>query len=85
MWAAGYGKAGEITLLIDAGANVDLQDDRGRTALMMAAHAGYIEVVTQLLSHGSKTSLMDNDGKSAYDLAAEINNDAILQALSSAS
>ena len=81
MWAAGYAdEAGTrdtdeiLKLLIDRGARLDDSDNRGRTALMIAAALGHTAVVELLLIRGADTSLRDKSGKSAGDLAA---NDAL--------
>jgi ankyrin repeat protein len=77
MWAAGYSAdAGYIDaievieLLLSRGARIDDRDDRGRTALMMAAELGHDEVVDALLGHGADVSLVDNEGNSASELAS---------------
>lgn len=44
MWAAGSGSAGAVKLLMSRGANADLKDDRGKTALDIAHEAGNKEV-----------------------------------------
>ena len=45
MWAAGYGNSDAVKMLIDRGAEFDLTDDRGKSALMMAAENGHADVV----------------------------------------
>ncbi len=77
MWAAGHddgvGGAAAVEvaeLLIAHGAAIDAADNRGRTALMMAAERGDDAVVAALVSHGASRDLRDNAGKSACDLAA---------------
>ncbi len=52
MWAAGYGHADTARVLIDAGARVDLVDNRGKSALDMARefkHAETVEVLERAL------------------------------------
>ena len=44
-----------VTLLCRAGADVDLQDDDGRTALMYAAEHGAARVVAALLNARART------------------------------
>jgi uncharacterized protein len=76
MWAAGHEDgagssdvADVVTLLIDRGARLDDQDNRGRTALMIAASLGHEKAVDVLLAHGADRSLRDKAGKTAADLA----------------
>jgi uncharacterized protein len=75
MWAAGPDEhAAEaeaikvVSFLIDAGAHVDDRDDRGRTALMIAAEGGHAEIANLLLARGADPSLKDKAGKRAADL-----------------
>ncbi|MEJ2434291.1 MAG: ankyrin repeat domain-containing protein [Pseudolabrys sp.] len=77
MWAAGYAAGAGIDdaqsvakLLLDHGARLDAADNRGRTALMIAAQTGHLEMVDLLLSRGANRSLRDKAGKTAADLAA---------------
>jgi ankyrin repeat protein len=57
-----------VTYLLDAGAHIDDRDDRGRTALMIAAEGGHAEIVGPLLARGADPSLKDKAGKRAADL-----------------
>jgi uncharacterized protein len=75
MWASGPDeKAPEVeatkvvSFLLDAGARVDDRDDRGRTALMIAAEGGHAEIANVLLARGADPSLKDKAGKRAADL-----------------
>jgi ankyrin repeat protein len=77
MWAASYEdgvgvRAAEnvIELLLKAGAEVDAADDRGRTALMMAAELDHAEVVDVLIRSGADRNLRDKAGKTAFGLSA---------------
>jgi uncharacterized protein len=76
MWAAGYSDeagvddaAKVLDLLIERGARLDDQDNRGRTALMIAAELGHTGAAEILVSHGAKRDLRDKQGKTAGDLA----------------
>ena len=77
MWAAGHedgvGTAAAVAvveLLIARGAAVDAADNRGRTALMIAAERGDADAVEILLMRGADRTLRDRAGKTACDLAA---------------
>jgi ankyrin repeat protein len=77
MWVAGHedgvGPSAAIevaTVLLGAGAPIDAVDDRGRTALMIAAELGRAELVELLLAHGADRTIADKTGKRALDLAA---------------
>jgi len=58
-----------LALLIDHGAHIDDQDNRGRTALMIAASLGHEKAVDVLLARGANKNLHDKAGKTAADLA----------------
>jgi ankyrin repeat protein len=57
-----------VSYLLDAGAHVDDRDDRGRTALMIAAEGGHAQIAGLLLARGADLSLKDKAGKRAADL-----------------
>jgi ankyrin repeat protein len=85
MWAAGHedgvgaGAARDVVaLLLDAGAAIDAVDNRGRSALMMAAELGHAELVELLVVRGADRTVSDRNGKRALDLAA---NDSVRAAL----
>jgi ankyrin repeat protein len=75
MWASGPDeKAPEaqaikvVSYLLDAGAHIDDRDDRGRTALMIAAEGSHAEIANLLTGRGADASLKDKAGKRAADL-----------------
>jgi len=75
MWASGpdegVPEAQAMTIvsyLLDAGAHIDDRDNRGRTALMIAAEGGHAEIAGLLLARGADPSLKDKAGKRAADL-----------------
>jgi ankyrin repeat protein len=57
-----------VSYLLEAGAHIDDRDDRGRTALMIAAEGGHAEIADLLLARGADPSLKDKAGKRAADL-----------------
>ena len=78
MWAAGHedgvgatAAVAVVELLIERGATLDSADNRGRTALMIAAERGDAAVVETLIMHGADRSLRDRSGKTAHDLAGD--------------
>ena len=77
MWAAGHANDVPVDdgvqlvgMLLDKGAAIGARDDRGRTALMMAAELDHAEIVDLLLKRGASPDVRDRDGKSAEDLAS---------------
>ena len=77
MWAAGYSAEAGVkdavdvmTLFIDRGARLDDQDNRGRTALMIAAELDHAAAVDLLLARGANKTLKDKQGKTAADLTS---------------
>jgi ankyrin repeat protein len=75
MWASGPDeKAPEaramqvVSYLLDAGAHIDDRDDRGRTALMIAAEGGRAEIASLLPARGADSTLKDKAGRRAADL-----------------
>ena len=76
MWAAGHEDAAGsndvadvLALLIDHGARINEKDNRGRTALMIAASLGHERAVDVLIARGADKTLRDATGKTAADLA----------------
>ena len=69
MWSLNEGHAVSAAELIDAGANLNVRDRNGKTALMHAAHLGYKpwskEVVQHLISSGADLNIQDNEGITA--------------------
>jgi uncharacterized protein len=55
--------------LVQAGADINAQDNDGKTALMNAANNGSASSVKLLLDMGAHKSIQDNDGKTALDYA----------------
>jgi ankyrin repeat protein len=76
MWAAGHDEGvgapaveHVVDLLLARGASLNDADNRGRTALMIAAELGYPATVDLLLKRGADAALKDREGKTALDLA----------------
>ena len=69
MLAVGQAKNAVIKLLLDLGANVNIQrEEDGQTALMMATRTGSIIQSLLLFEHGGNNlDLKDKSGKTALD------------------
>uniref|UniRef100_A0A0A9WCW6 KN motif and ankyrin repeat domain-containing protein 1 n=1 Tax=Lygus hesperus TaxID=30085 RepID=A0A0A9WCW6_LYGHE len=75
MLAVSHGRIDTVELLLEAGADINIQDDDGSTALMCAAEHGYIEIVKLLLAQPDcDLSITDYDGTTALAIAMEAGN-----------
>ena len=63
--ASFFGAQKTAKLLLDAGANPNVKDDKGRTALIRASENGNIEVVKLLLDRGANLEAKDDWGRTA--------------------
>lgn len=50
MLAVSHGRVDMVSMLLEAGADINIQDDDGSTALMCAAEHGHIDIVKLFLS-----------------------------------
>ncbi|MBR3502332.1 MAG: ankyrin repeat domain-containing protein, partial [Alphaproteobacteria bacterium] len=57
-----------IAILIKAGADVNLQDRSGKTALFYAAAYDCNKIISQLLAAGADTDIKDFDGLTYMDV-----------------
>ncbi|KAH7616281.1 putative serine/threonine-protein kinase drkA [Nannochloris sp. 'desiccata'] len=60
---------GKVERLVRNGANVNVADNEGHTALMEAAKEGYVDCVKLLLKHGADVNYCDNHSCTALMLA----------------
>lgn len=94
MWAATTGWAEGVAALLDAGANPNLKDNTGATALMRAAGVGmytiplwggkgtnYREVCELLTDHGADVNVQDERGTTALMYAAPYRDREVLGCL----
>lgn len=51
MLAVSHGRLDMVKMLLDVGADINLQDDDGSTALMVAAEHGHVDIARLLLAH----------------------------------
>ena len=60
-----------VKLLIDNGADIDVQDKNGWTPLMIASMNANFEVVKTLTKEGANKGIEDAEGKTAREHAIE--------------
>ncbi|KAG9404667.1 hypothetical protein AC1031_004872 [Aphanomyces cochlioides] len=74
--ARGTSKLSEeyVQILISREADVDVKNKDSRTALMIAAVAGNVNIVELLLNQMAEIDIQDKDGKTCLDLVKELNN-----------
>ena len=60
-----------LKILLDAGANPNLANDKGITPLMLAAVAGYLEGVKALLKAGADAQALNHHHNTALHYAAD--------------
>jgi ankyrin repeat protein len=84
MQASGYGYEASIKLLISHGADVNLKDNKGRTALMHAAAGKFVDAIPLLLAANADLRAKDAEGKTALDLARASKNQVAVELLSEA-
>ncbi len=70
-----------ITRLIDAGADVNLNDNAQRTALHLAVQFRIKSSVELLLLHNADKTKIDSNGKTAFEYAVFSGNDEIINLL----
>ncbi|EYC07698.1 hypothetical protein Y032_0069g351 [Ancylostoma ceylanicum] len=72
MLSVSHGKKNTTELLLQCGAQVNLQDEEGSTALMCAAEHGHKDIVKLLLAQpGIDAALTDCDSSTALSIAVE--------------
>lgn len=83
-YAAHYGNYKAVDYLLrNQYFEVDDYDDKGNTALIVAAKHNQIEIVQLLLHHGARTDLTNTDGLMAIDYAVQNGNKALQEIIAS--
>ena len=73
---AGRGNTAAVRRLLDAGADVDFRDERGRTALVAAAYGNHLDAARVLVEAGADVNVKDETEQSAYLIAtSEVGDD----------
>ena len=65
MWANDKRHLDVARLLLDEGADLNIQDHDGFTALIVASSQGHLEIARLLLDRGATTDIQDNNGRTA--------------------
>uniref|UniRef100_A0A0G4IAY4 Protein kinase domain-containing protein n=1 Tax=Chromera velia CCMP2878 TaxID=1169474 RepID=A0A0G4IAY4_9ALVE len=67
--ACRFGEAEGLRILVDAGADLNIQDGHGYTPAHLAAQEGHVEVLRVLAHAGADLEVRDKDGRTPADLA----------------
>ena len=59
------GNPAEVRRLLGLGADIDFQDNKGKTALHRAAKAGFVKTIGTLLDYGACADIADTNGETA--------------------
>ncbi len=70
-----------VKVLLDHGAQVDLQMENGWFALMVASGCGFFKTVHMLLDHGAQVDLQNEDGGSALRAASYYGHPEVVRVL----
>ncbi len=79
--AADQGNIQIATLLLNAGAAVNLQNNEGQTPLHLAIIKDSLEMANLLLTHGADTNIIDNGNNTALSFAMLLGHHRITQRL----
>ncbi|KAI8928580.1 ankyrin repeat-containing domain protein [Entophlyctis helioformis] len=71
-WAADRDYTDLARLLLDSGAQIDVQDDNGQTALHYAAIVESADMVRLLVGRGARPDIADHDGATPAELAPSL-------------
>ena len=71
----------KVQRLLDDGVNVDLPNENGNTALILASLKGHLPIVKALLEKHAKTDVQNDQNKTALDVAKENGHTEILRLL----
>jgi ankyrin repeat protein len=69
--------------LLDAGAEINIKNKSGRTALMLAASEGHVNIVRTLVLAGADINVTDEDEMNVLAHAADNNHAAVVRFLKS--
>ncbi len=81
MLACQHNHADIVSLLLDAGADIEQTDNTGKTALMVASEGGHLEIVRQLLGARAKVDAQTQAGATALMLASRAGHVNVVETL----
>jgi ankyrin repeat protein len=70
MKASKNGDLVAVKKILDLGAKINQQNNKGKTALMFAASEGHLDVARYLIEHGANVNIADHYGTTALVVAA---------------
>jgi len=70
IWAASEGREDIIRLLVDSGANVNVQNFDGVTPLHLAAERGDVDMVMCLIENGANVNIQSEEGATPVHIAS---------------
>ncbi|KAL5351403.1 hypothetical protein ACLOAV_003262 [Pseudogymnoascus australis] len=76
-----HGQVSMVSLLLEHGVNINIQDKTGRTALHDAAEANDVRMVELLLQNGADLSYVDYCGMTALEISASAGNLEVAEVL----
>ena len=79
--AAKSGDVGEVERLIRSGVDINIRDNGGNTALILASYYDHIEVVKLLIEAGVDLNIRDDESSTALILASYQNNIEVVKLL----
>jgi len=82
--AATTGDADVARSLLAANANVNVQDDSGKSALMMSSLNGHLRLTRLLLEYGANVHLKSSHGKTCLDMALSFDRQSTVSLLENA-
>lgn len=68
-----------VRYLLNHNADVNAQDDKGMSALLVTAERGNLAIARMLLEKRANTAVKNNNGKSSWHIAAEKNDRKLMQ------
>ena len=68
-----------MQFLLKNGANIEIQNYKGHTALHYASEGSYLKVAKLLIEKGAKVKAKNNEGETAFDIAKKQSNKKLME------